>query len=160
MTEADSHSGSFFADGRAIRRSRSFALFLAMNWLVMGAFVLSAGLRSLVGGVAFAFGLMALLGALSQLRGARLATRLPLVEVEPTLLRLRPYTAKESNAVPFSEIKRVERPGQGSARLLLASGAYQTLPGLTLSRSELERLLTAIEHELERGAPRATEDGS
>jgi hypothetical protein len=138
---------SFYADPRALRRSRALATFLIANWTVMGVLVYNAGLRSLPGALGFGFGLLAALGAISQLRAGKLARVRPLAEIAEDVLRVRQFTAGTPTDLPWHQIKRLESD-KNDHRLLLASGAYHNLPWLALSPEDRESMLQEIRQRL------------
>ena len=131
-------------DPRKVRRSRALAVFLLSNWLVMGAVVLLYGLRSLPGSLAFAFGLLTLLGGLSQLRGARLATTTPLVRLGPELLEYRFYTAGQLRSVELALLSGVRRTAPGELVLTRRNGGEASIPCLAMRDEDRQRLESAL----------------
>lgn len=136
-------SRAFYAEDRAIRRSRTLATFLVLNWVVMGFWVYHAGIRTLVGVIAFVFGLLSAIGGISQLRAGKLARQRPIAEIDSRGLRLRTFSAAEPTRIPWEQIKRLEGE-RSDYRLLLATGAYQPVPALSLSVEDKEALLEEI----------------
>ena len=129
------------------RRSRGFAVFLFVNWVVMGWYVLRSA-ESTVRLIAFPLGLFALLGALSQLRGLRLAGRLPLVEATDEVLRYRRFTAKELREVPWSELNPEFEATASELGLERRDGESVDLPWLSLSDEDRERLTALVRQRL------------
>jgi hypothetical protein len=135
-----------WADPRQVRRGRALALFLLLNWVAMGWLVLAQGVRSLSGGLAFAFGLLTLLGGLSQLRGARLAARLPLVRLAGDHLEARFYTGVDWRTVDLTEASGIRSAGRDRLVLARRDGSDATIPCLSLTaadRATLEATLRA-----------------
>jgi hypothetical protein len=136
-----------WADPRVVRRSRAFALLLLVNWVGMGYFVLANGLRSLTGGLAFAFGILALVAALSQLRGARLSTRTPLVRLSEERVEFRPYSGAQHGSVALREVAGLEA-GRDAIVLALHGGEKTLVPAQALSPSDRELLGRALREKL------------
>lgn len=127
-------------DARKVRRGRALAVFFLANWLAMGALVLTNGLRSLPGGLAFAFGLLTLIGGLSQLRGARLARSTPLVRLTADRLEYRFYTGGELRTVELSPIVKLARAGREELVLARQDGEEVAIPCLALTDADRDRL--------------------
>ena len=145
-----------WVDPRVARRSRAFAVFLLLNWVGMGYLVLAHGLRSLTGGLAFAFGILTLLAGLSQLRGVRLSTTMPLVRLTDGELEYRPYSAAERRSVALGEVAAL-RAARDVFVLELRGGETANVPVLALAAPDRERLETALGQRLASGT---TLDGS
>ena len=132
------------------RRSRGFCVFLFVNWVVMGWYVLRSA-ESTVRLIAFPLGLFALLGALSQLRGLRLADRLPLVEATDEVLRYRRFTAKELREVPWSQLDPEFEATASELGLERRDGESVDLPWLSLSDEDRQQLTDEVRRRLHSG---------
>lgn len=140
-----------WVDPRVARRSRALAVFLLLNWVGMGYLVLAHGLRSITGGLAFAFGILTLLAGLSQLRGVRLSTTVPLVRLTESQLEYRPYSAAERRNVALGEVATL-RAGRDVFVLELRGSETASVPVLTLGAPDRERLEAALRQRLARAA--------
>ncbi|HVS13187.1 MAG TPA: hypothetical protein VMV46_04640 [Thermoanaerobaculia bacterium] len=150
--EADaSPSLRLFAAPAVVRRGRFLALFLLVNWGVMGIYVLSQGIRSLVGGLAFALGLFALIGGLTHLRASRLAPGLPVVEAAGDRLRFRRYSSAETATLDLREVEAVLARERDAIALRLRGGEEVRVPGLALSPEDREQLGDLLEERAGRG---------
>ncbi|HUP22581.1 MAG TPA: hypothetical protein VNB06_06530 [Thermoanaerobaculia bacterium] len=149
MKAATGSTLELWPDPRKVRRGRLLALFLLLNWVAMGWLVLAQGLRSLPGLLAFGFGLLTLLGGLSQLRGARLASSLPLVRVGPDRIESRFYSGGELRPVELSQVKAVRRASREEIVLALGDGGEVSLPCLALAEADRHRLEATIRSLLE-----------
>jgi hypothetical protein len=134
-----------FAAPTAVRRGRFLALLLLVNWGVMGVYVLSQGIRTLVGGLAFVLGIFALVGGLSLLRATRLATGLPVVELDGGTLRYRRYSSAETGSLELSEVEAVLSRERDKIALRLRGGRRVEVPCLVLSPADRERLGELLE---------------
>jgi hypothetical protein len=139
--------------GGKVRRSRAIAIFLLANWVAMGWLVLAFGLRSLAGGLAFAFGLLALLAGLGQLRGVRLAAKLPLVRLGPDGLEHRPYAGAELRVLDLSAVANVRRSSREELVLALRDGGEVAIQWLALDEDDRRRLESALRARLDVGTP-------
>lgn len=127
-------------DARKVRRGRALAVFFLANWLAMGALVLTNGLRSLPGGLAFAFGLLTLIGGLSQLRGVRLARSTPLLRLTADRLEYRFYTGGELRPIELAPIAKLVRAGREELVLARRDGEEVAIPCLALTDGDRDRL--------------------
>lgn len=132
-----------YAGQHAVRRARGFCVFLAVNWMVMGWYVLRTP-NSLVSAMAFGLGLLCLLGALGQLRGMRNARELPLILFEGDLLHHRNFTAGQARSVAFSELLPELEHDRSHLQVKKRDGDTVDLPWLALDASDRERLRLAL----------------
>lgn len=131
-----------YAAPGAAARGRLFATFLLANWIVMGWFVFRSPSRA-VSVVAFLMGMVTLIGGLSQLRASRLASRVPLIEIGPELLRFRSYTNAKWREVPRRSILGVRERSRTTLTLKTTDGD-ELVPWTALGDEQRERLLGAL----------------
>ncbi len=104
----------FAAPGRALR-SRLIAVFLMLNWGIMGWFTIrSPGLG--YAALTLTLGLIAFIGALSQLRAARNASESPLVRWNQDQFSFRPYTRNQFVEITWQRLhlNPSDKPSKGA----------------------------------------------
>ncbi|REJ85617.1 MAG: hypothetical protein DWQ36_25280 [Acidobacteria bacterium] len=136
------------ASQRAARRARGFAVFLFVNWIVMGWYVLRAP-SGVVGAMAFVLGIVCLLAALGQMRGMRDAGRLPLVEIDGDVLRFRRFTARAQSEVRFDELRPDVEVDRSHLQVTTRGGEVHELPWLALEEEDRKTLEDALRSRLE-----------
>lgn len=132
-----------YASEHAVRRARGFCVFLAVNWLVMGWYVLRTP-NNLVSILAFVLGLLCLLGALGQLRGMRNAKELPLILFEGPTLHYRNFTAAQARSIPFADLTEHIERDRSHLQVKKRDGDTVDLPWLALSEPDRDRLHHAL----------------
>ena len=137
-----------FASAPAVRKGRFIALLLLVNWGVMGVFVLSQGIRSLVGGLAFGLGLFALVGGLAYLRASRAATTVPLFEISGTDLRFRSFSSIEPRILELDAITAIAEQTRDAVTVRSRDGENTTIPCLALSGTDRERMIAHLAEHL------------
>ena len=95
---------TLFADPGKALRGRFIAGFLMLNWGIMGWFTIRApslGFAALT----LVLGLLAFIGALSQVRAARSASELPLIKWTDDSFTFRPYTRSQFVEIPWQRMR-------------------------------------------------------
>lgn len=128
----------------AVRRSRLIGYLLTVNWLLLGWVMYRAGIRTLVGALAFGFGLLALIGGLSQLRAVRRARTEPLIRLRDDVLESRSYTGPFAERVHLDRVDSIVDSDTATLRLRARSGEEVEVPWLALSEGDRERLVAWV----------------
>lgn len=134
-----------FASAAAVRKGRFLALLLLVNWGVMGVYVLSQGVRSLVGGLAFVLGLFALVGGLAYLRASRNAVGVPLIELDEERVRHRRFASTEWSTLALADVEAIAERTRDALTVRTREGDRQEIPWLAVSDPDRERLVDRIE---------------
>lgn len=125
----------------AKRASRMLILML-VNWLIMGAVLMTIGRQNLmIGGISFLFGLLAFGAAVGQRRGIKLASQLPLLTADEDGLRFRRFSGSQ---MEFAEWPGVTVEGSvkvPNLRCELGGGRWARFSLEPLSRSDADRIL-------------------
>jgi hypothetical protein len=136
----DAAASRFFASPAAMRKGRFLALLLLVNWAVMGIYVLSQGVRSLVGGLAFALGLFALIGGLTYLRAVRAAAVLALIELDDSRIRYRRFSSTELSVLELDQVEGIVERSRDAIVLGSRSDERTEIPWVALAETDRDRL--------------------
>jgi hypothetical protein len=133
-----------YADPRSARRSRGFAVFFFVNWVVMGWYVLRTP-SSMVTLLAFALGLICLLALLGQIRGIRNATTQPMIHLDEEELHFRPFTANRIDSARLADLRPGLDVDRSHLQVTTRDGEVLDLPWLALAEQDRQTLVAALE---------------